>query len=76
MVKAGQVLYDDDPRHRGRKVEVLRIEGIRAVCMSGLSQVKVGLDRIFGDGPAEALWLLNRRGRRPSILIRQIASQW
>jgi|GEM_PF-2293029 hypothetical protein len=50
MVKAGQVLYDNDPRHRGRKVEVLRIEGIRAVCISGLRQVKVRLDRIFGDG--------------------------
>jgi hypothetical protein len=32
------------------RVEVLRIEGIRAVCVSGLRQVKVRLDRIFGDG--------------------------
>ena len=50
MLKAGQVLYDNDPRYRGRKVEVVRIEGIRAICMAGLRQVKVRLDRIFGDG--------------------------
>ena len=50
MLKAGQVLYDNDPRYRGRKVEVVRIEGIRAVCMSGPRQVKVRLDYIFSDG--------------------------
>jgi hypothetical protein len=25
MLEAGQVLHDNDPRYRGRKVEVLRI---------------------------------------------------
>ena len=41
MLKAGQVLYDNDPRYRGRKVEVVRVEGSYAVCMSGPRQVKV-----------------------------------
>lgn len=50
MLKPGQVLYDNDPRYRGRKVEVVRIEGSRAVCMSGPRQVKVRLDCIFSDG--------------------------
>jgi hypothetical protein len=50
MLKAGQVLYDNDPRHRGRKVEVVRIEGSYAVCLSGPRQVKVRLDYIFSDG--------------------------
>ena len=34
MLKAGQVLYDNDPRYRGRKVEVVRIEDSYAVCLS------------------------------------------
>src|ERR1700730_12877870 len=50
MLKAGQVLYAHDPRYRGRKVEVVRIEGSHAVCMSGPRQVKVRLDCIFSDG--------------------------
>jgi hypothetical protein len=50
MLKAGQVLYDNDPRYRGRKVEVVRVEGSYAVCMSGPRQVKVRLDYIFCDG--------------------------
>jgi hypothetical protein len=50
MLKAGQVLYDNDPRYRGRKIEVVRIEGPYAVCMSGPRQVKVRLEHIFSDG--------------------------
>jgi hypothetical protein len=50
MLKAGQVLYDNDPRYRGRKVEVVRVEGSYAVCMCGPRQVKVRLDYIFSDG--------------------------
>ena len=50
MLKAGQVLYDNDPRHRGRKVEVIRIEVSYAVCLSGPRQVKVRLDYSFSDG--------------------------
>jgi hypothetical protein len=50
MLKAGQVLYDYDRRYRGRKVEVVRIEGSYAVCMCGPRQVKVRLDYIFSDG--------------------------
>jgi hypothetical protein len=33
MLKAGQVLYDNDRRYRGRKVEVVRVEGSYAICM-------------------------------------------
>jgi hypothetical protein len=50
VLKAGQVLYDNDPRYRGRKVEVVRVEGSYAVCMCGPRQVKVRLDYIFSDG--------------------------
>ncbi len=34
---------------KGRKVEVVRVEGSYAVCMSGPRQVKVRLDHIFSD---------------------------
>jgi hypothetical protein len=50
VLKAGQVLYDTDPRYRGRKVEVVRVEGAYAVCMCGPRQVRVRLDHIFNDG--------------------------
>jgi hypothetical protein len=50
MMKLGQVLYDNDPRYRGRKLEVVRVEGAYAVCMCGPRQVKVRLDYIFSDG--------------------------
>jgi hypothetical protein len=50
MLKMGQVLYDNDPRYRGRKVEVVRVEGAFAVCMCGPRQVKVRLECIFSDG--------------------------
>jgi hypothetical protein len=50
VLKAGQVLYDNDPRYRGRKVEVVRVEGSYAVCTCGPRQVKVRLDYIFSDG--------------------------
>jgi hypothetical protein len=50
MLKAGQVLYDNDRRYRGRKVEVVRVEGSYAVCMCGPRQVRVRLDYVFSDG--------------------------
>jgi hypothetical protein len=50
MLSAGQVLYDIDPRYRGRKVEVVRVEGPYAVCMCGPRKVRVRLDCIFSDG--------------------------
>jgi hypothetical protein len=50
MLKVGQILYDNDPRYRGRKVEVVRIEGSFAICLSGPRQVKVRLNYIFSDG--------------------------
>jgi hypothetical protein len=50
MLEAGQVLYDNDPRYRGRKVEVVRVDGPYAVCMCGPRQVRVRLDDIFSDG--------------------------
>jgi hypothetical protein len=49
MLKVGQVLYDNDPRYRGRRVQVVRIEGSYAFCLSGPRQVKVRLDYIFSD---------------------------
>jgi hypothetical protein len=50
VLKAGQILYDNDARYRGRKLEVVRVEGSYAVCMCGPRQVKVRLDYIFSDG--------------------------
>ena len=50
MLKAGQILYDNDPRYRGRKLEVVRVQGSYATCMCGPRQVKVRLDYIFSDG--------------------------
>ena len=49
-MKAGQVLFDNDARYRGRKIELVRIKGSYAICKSGPRQVKVRLDRIFSDG--------------------------
>jgi len=49
VFKPGQVLYDNDPRYRGRKVEFIRIDGQYAICWSGPIQVKIRLDRIFTD---------------------------
>jgi hypothetical protein len=50
VLKAGQVLYDMDPRYPGRKVEVVRTEGSYAVCMCGPRQVRIRLDTIFTNG--------------------------
>jgi hypothetical protein len=50
VLKVGQILHDNDPRYRGRKLEVVRVEGSYAVCMCGPRQVKVRLDYIFSDG--------------------------
>jgi len=50
VLKAGQILYDNDPRYRGRKLAVVRVEGTYATSMCGPRQVKVRLDYIFSDG--------------------------
>jgi hypothetical protein len=50
VLMAGQILHDNDPRYRGRKLEVVRVEGSYAICMCGPRQVKVRLDYIFSDG--------------------------
>jgi hypothetical protein len=50
MLTAGQVLYDNDPRYRGRKVEVVRVEGSFAICKCGPRQMQIRLASIFSDG--------------------------
>jgi hypothetical protein len=64
MLEAGQVLHDNDPRYRGRKLEVIRVEGSYAVCKSGPRQVKVPLDYIFSDGMPRRSGLLGRTNKR------------
>jgi hypothetical protein len=49
MLKPGQMLYDNDSRYRGRKIEFIRVDGLYAICKSGPLQVKVRLNRIFSD---------------------------
>jgi hypothetical protein len=49
MLKAGQILYDNDPRYRGRKVEVVRVEGSFAICKCGPRETTVRLSNIFSD---------------------------
>jgi len=50
MLTAGQILCDNDPRYRGRKVEVVRIEGSFAICKCGPRHVQIRLAYIFSDG--------------------------
>jgi hypothetical protein len=50
MLTVGQVLYDNDPRYRGRKVEVVRVEGSYAICKCGPRQMQIRLAYIFSDG--------------------------
>ena len=50
MLTAGQVLYDNDPRYRGRKVEVVRVEGSFAICKCGPRRMQIRLVYIFDDG--------------------------
>jgi hypothetical protein len=50
MLKTGQVLYDNDPRYRGRKVEVVRVEASRVVCKCGPRQFQIRLSLISSDG--------------------------
>jgi len=49
MLNAGQVLYDSDPRYRGRKVEIIYLDGSYARCKSGPREVKVRLANVFFD---------------------------
>jgi hypothetical protein len=50
MLTAGQALYDNDTRYRGRKVEVVRLEGSFAICKCGPRQMQIRLAYIFDDG--------------------------
>jgi hypothetical protein len=50
MLKAGQVLYDNDPRYPGRKVEVVCVEGSFAICKCGPRRMQIRLAYIFSDG--------------------------
>jgi hypothetical protein len=50
MLEKGQILYDNDPRYPGRKLEVVRVEVSYAICKSGTRQMRVRLDRIHSDG--------------------------
>jgi hypothetical protein len=50
MLTPGQVLYDVDPRYRGRTVEVVRVEGSYAICKCGPRHVQIRLSHIFSDG--------------------------
>jgi hypothetical protein len=50
MLTPGQVLYDNDPRYRGRTVEVVSVEGPYAICKCGPRHVQIRLTNIFDDG--------------------------
>jgi hypothetical protein len=50
MLHVGQVLYDNDPRYRGRTVEVSRVEERRLVCKCGPREVIIQRDRVHSDG--------------------------
>jgi hypothetical protein len=50
MLTAGQVLYDNDPRYRGRTVKVVRVEGSYAICKCGPRYVQIRLTSIFSEG--------------------------
>jgi len=46
----GQILYDNDPRYEGRKVEIVRVEGRRIICKCGPREVTIRRDRVHLDG--------------------------
>ena len=50
MLHVGQVLYDNDPRYRGRTVEVIRVEERCFVCKCGPREVTIRRDRVHSDG--------------------------
>ena len=50
MLHVGQVLYDNDPRYRGRTVEVIRVEERCLVCKCGPREVIIRRDRVHSDG--------------------------
>src|ERR1700731_4845504 len=49
MLHVGQILYDNDPRYRGRTVEVIRIEERYLVCKCGPREVIIRHDRVHSD---------------------------
>jgi hypothetical protein len=46
----GQILYDNDPRYEGRKVEIVRVEDRRIICKCGPREVTIRRDRVHLDG--------------------------
>jgi hypothetical protein len=50
MLHVGQVLYDNDPRYRGRTVKVIRVEERCLVCKCGPRDVIIRRDRVHSDG--------------------------
>jgi hypothetical protein len=49
MLYVGQILHDNDPRYRGRTVEVVRIKEHHLVCRCGPREVIIRRDRVFSD---------------------------
>jgi hypothetical protein len=76
MLKAGQILYDQDPRYRGRRLEVVRVEGAFAVCMSGPRQVKVRLSYIFSDGQLRRSGYSTVAEKAPSVTAPGLSQAW
>ena len=71
MLTAGKVLYDNDPRYRGRTVEVIRVEGSFAICKCGPRQMQIRLAYIFTDGEPRALRVFHDRAERRRTLLCQ-----
>ena len=46
----GQILYDNDPRYDGRKVEIVRMEDHRIICKCGPREVTIRRDRVHLGG--------------------------
>jgi hypothetical protein len=42
----GQILYDNDPRYEGRRVEIVRVEDRRIICKCGPREVTIRRDRV------------------------------
>jgi hypothetical protein len=49
MLHVGQILYDTDPRYRGRTVVVVRIEERHLICKCGPREIIVRHDRVYSD---------------------------
>lgn len=49
-LEPGTIIYDNDPRHNGRTVGVLRTDGSTVICRGKGRDVRIRLDRIHTDG--------------------------